>query len=63
MAAPRCCRQPPGSAPGFAALLGSVVGELFEMLGDVSRLIGCPVSQPAELVGSLVDVRGGTTAT
>jgi hypothetical protein len=47
-----------GSASGFAALLGSVVGELFDVLGDVSRLIGRPVSQPAKLVGILVDVRG-----
>jgi len=50
-------------APGFAARLGSAVGELFDVLGDVSRLIGRPVSQPAELVGILVDVRGGPTAT
>ena len=62
VAAPRSCRQPPGSAPGFAARLGSAVGELFDVLGDVSRLIGRPVSQPAELVGILVDVCGGPTA-
>jgi hypothetical protein len=43
--------------------LGSVVGELFDVLGDVPRLIGRLVSQPAELVGILVDVRGGPTAT
>jgi len=42
-------------------LLGSVVGELFDVLGDVSRLIGRLVSQPAELV-ILVDVRGAPTA-
>jgi hypothetical protein len=51
------------SAPGFAGLLGGVVGELFDALGDVSRLIGRLVSQPAELVGILVDVRDGPTAT
>jgi hypothetical protein len=48
---------------GFAALLGSFVGELFDVLGDVSRLIGRLVNQPAELVGILVDVRGAPTAT
>jgi hypothetical protein len=51
------------SAPGFPAQLAGVVGELFDVLGDVSRLIGRLVSQPAELVGILVDVRGGPTAT
>jgi hypothetical protein len=49
--------------PASRLLLGSVVGELFDVLGDVSRLIGRLVSQPAELVGILVDVRGGPTAT
>jgi hypothetical protein len=39
------------------------LGELFDVLGDVFRLIGRPVSQPAEVVGMLVDVRGGTTTT
>jgi hypothetical protein len=51
------------SFPCLAALLGSVVGELFDVLGDVSRLIGRLVSQHTELVGILVDVRGGPTAT
>jgi hypothetical protein len=41
------------SFPCLAALLGSVVGELFDVLGDVSRLIGRLVSQPTELVGIL----------
>jgi hypothetical protein len=50
------------SFPGLAALLGRVVGKLFDVLGDVSRLIGRLVSQPTELVGILVDVRGGPTA-
>jgi hypothetical protein len=51
------------SFPYLATLLGSVVGELFDVLGDVSRLIGRLVSQPAELVGILVEVPGAPTAT
>jgi hypothetical protein len=47
-------------------LLGSIAGEIFDVLRHVSCLIGGLVSQSADLVGILGDVRdvrGRPTAT